>query len=455
MATLFKKTYTAPIPEGAEIFTHRGVKKARYKGRYGKTRTERLTENGTRLLLETQTWYTRINLADGGSDDVNTKCKDRTTAEQLAAKLQTEQDKIKAGVFTKKEMKAAKHGGDSLQKTIDAYLESMTARDKSKKTIKEFRRYLQVTCKALRWKNVKDIDKVSLDAYLEEERRNGRGARSCNAYIVTWVAFGNWLMNTDKTGINPVSGLVRFDERTDKRHVRRIFTVPELEALFKVSEERPLKERLTNRGSNATLSPATVDKLNQIGKTRSLAWRTFFYTGLRRSELRSITIGDAFLDAEPPYLLLQSENEKNSEGAQIPLHAELLPLLKQYKEERIKRLAGNLCAFPGAFDREPFFDGLPKELIRVLNRDMEAAGIKKIDGSGRVLDVHALRSTFCTMLELAGVGITTSQKAMRHSDPRLTANYYTLLELANLQKAINMLPAIGTNREEKKVCSGE
>jgi len=455
MATLFKKTYTAPIPEEAEIFTRKGIEFARYKGRDGKNRTERLTSDGSRLLLETQTWYAYITLADGGYDKINTKCKDKATAEQFAISLQTEQDKIRAGVFSKKEVKAAKHGRDSLQKTVEAYLSSMTARGKAVTTVKEFRRYLEVTCKALGWKTVKDIDKVSIDAYLEDQRRNGRGARSCNAYAVTWVAFGNWLMATDRTGINPVSGLVRFDERADRRHQRRAFTLPELELLFKTAEERPLKERLTNRGSKAKLTPATIDKLKWLGRTRSLAYRTLAYTGLRRSELRSITIGAAHLDSEPAYLLLQAENEKNRKGSRIPLHADLILALKEYRQERLKRLAGDCAAFPGTFDAAPFFDGLPKELVRVFDKDLEAAGISKKDGAGHVLDIHALRNTFCTMLARAGVGLATTQKLMRHNDPKLTANIYTILELTDTEKAVNSLPGIDTSREEKKVSSSE
>ena len=455
MATLFKKTYTAPIPEEAEIFTRKGIEFARYKGRDGKNRTERLTSDGSRLLLETQTWYAYITLADGGYDKINTKCKDKATAEQFAISLQTEQDKIRAGVFSKKEVKAAKHGRDSLQKTVEAYLSSMTARGKAVTTVKEFRRYLEVTCKALGWKTVKDIDKVSIDAYLEDQRRNGRGARSCNAYAVTWVAFGNWLMATDRTGINPVSGLVRFDERADRRHQRRAFTLPELELLFKTAEERPLKERLTNRGSKAKLTPATIDKLKWLGRTRAIAYRTLAYTGLRWSELRSITIGTAFLDAEPAFLLLQSENEKNSKGSRIPLHADLRVALMEYREDRIKRLAGDCTAFPGAFDHEPFFDELPVKMSKVFNQDLEAAGISKKDGAERVLDVHALRTTFGTMLARAGVGITTAQRLMRHSTPALTANVYTVLELTDTEQAVNALPKMESIREEKKVSSGE
>ena len=455
MATVFKKTYTAPIPENAETFTRKGTEYARYKGRDGKSRVERLTSDGARLLLETGTWYARISLSDGGSLTVNTKCKDKATAEQFAANLQTEEDKIRAGVFTKKEVKAARHGQDALQKSIDAYLGSMTARNKATKTVKEFRRYLESVCKALGWKAVRDVDKVALDAYLEEERRNGRGARSCNAYVVAWVSFGNWLMATDRTGINPVSGLVRFDERADRRHQRRAFTLPELELLFKTAEERPLKERLTNRGSKAKLTPATIDKLKWLGRTRAIAYRTLAYTGLRWSELRSITIGTAFLDAEPAFLLLQSENEKNSKGSRIPLHADLRVALMEYREDRIKRLAGDCTAFPGAFDHEPFFDELPVKMSKVFNQDLEAAGISKKDGAGRVLDVHALRTTFGTMLARAGVGITTAQRLMRHSTPALTANVYTVLELTDTEQAVNALPKMESIREEKKVSSGE
>jgi len=44
-------------------------------------------------------------------------------------------------------------------------------------------------------------------------------------------------------------------------------------------------------------------------------------------------------------------------------------------------------------------------------------------GDGSV-DVHAMRTTFGTNLSRAGVPLRTAQAAMRHSDPRLTANVY-------------------------------
>ena len=471
MATLFKKTYTATIPANAETYTRKGVEYARFKGRNGKTRIERLTDDGARLLLETESWYTRLRVADGGYLVINTKCKDRTTAEQYAANLQTEQDKVRAGVFTKKEANAAKHGRDALQTVIDAYLDSMTARGAAASTVKEWRRYLETVYTALGWQTLNDIDKTALDAYLEQERLNGgkehkgRGARSCNAYVVTWTAFGNWLARNGKTAINPVAGLVRFDERADRRHIRRAFTLPELQALCDAAEQRPLQERQTNRGSKAELKPETVDALQWLGRTRALAYKALAYTGLRWNELRSITIGAAHLDAEPAFLLLEAANEKNRKGAQIPLQEDLRQALKAYRDERIKRLVGDCSAFPGAFDGVTLFDGLPGKMNKVFDADLAAARVKnnkgeyeriaKMDGAGRVLDVHALRVTFGTMLARAGVGLATAQRLMRHSTPALTANVYTILELTDTGAAVNALPSMQANTVEKESYNGE
>ena len=41
MATVFRKTFTKPLPEGAELFTRKGVRLARWKDARGKSRVER------------------------------------------------------------------------------------------------------------------------------------------------------------------------------------------------------------------------------------------------------------------------------------------------------------------------------------------------------------------------------------------------------------------------------
>jgi len=46
------------------------------------------------------------------------------------------------------------------------------------------------------------------------------------------------------------------------------------------------------------------------------------------------------------------------------------------------------------------------------------------DTSGRRLDFHALRATFCTLLALAGVPLNKAMHLMRHNDPKLTMKVY-------------------------------
>jgi integrase len=46
---------------------------------------------------------------------------------------------------------------------------------------------------------------------------------------------------------------------------------------------------------------------------------------------------------------------------------------------------------------------------------------------------HDLRGTTATLLARAGVGLVVAQRILRHSDPRLTANMYSHVDLADLQ----------------------
>ncbi len=85
---------------------------------------------------------------------------------------------------------------------------------------------------------------------------------------------------------------------------------------------------------------------------------------------------------------------------------------------------------------------VPKGLVRILDRDLEAAGIAKVDERGRRLDVHALRHTFGTLLSKGGVAPRTAQAAMRHSHIDLTMNVYTDPRLLDVQGALGALATL-------------
>jgi hypothetical protein len=85
---------------------------------------------------------------------------------------------------------------------------------------------------------------------------------------------------------------------------------------------------------------------------------------------------------------------------------------------------------------------VPRNFVKVLDQDLRLAGIPKRDAAGRVVDVHSLRHTFCSHLSKGGVALRTAQAAMRHSDPKLTANTYTDPELLDVAGALDALPLL-------------
>jgi hypothetical protein len=85
--------------------------------------------------------------------------------------------------------------------------------------------------------------------------------------------------------------------------------------------------------------------------------------------------------------------------------------------------------------------------VKIFDRDLKHDGILKRDERGRTLDVHALRTTFGTLLS-KGVPLRTAQAAMRHSDPSLTANVYTDPRLLDVHGALDALPSLPLGSEQ-------
>ena len=199
-------------------------------------------------------------------------------------------------------------------------------------------------------------------------------------------------------------------------------------------------------------------------------------TGLRKGELASLTVSQLDLDADPAFLVLNAADEKNRQGSTIPLRADLAADLRewlagkartlqeakqdaptvQFKLEAVepqKRRIGDSIAFEGrtcqGVTRFPY--GLPADtpvfivpvaLVKILNRDLDQAGIPKKDERGRTVDVHAMRTTFGTLLSKGGVAPRTAQAAMRHSTINLTMNTYTDPKLLDVAGAMESLPAL-------------
>lgn len=118
---------------------------------------------------------------------------------------------------------------------------------------------------------------------------------------------------------------------------------------------------------------------------------------------------------------------KNRKTATLPLRTDLAAELREWLRDR-----------PAG---EPVFPVTGRRTDYVIAGDLADAGIMS-NVDGRIVDFHALRVTFVSRLATSGVPLAVAQKLARHSDPRLTANVYTHLGLAELQKAVELLPPV-------------
>jgi len=66
-----------------------------------------------------------------------------------------------------------------------------------------------------------------------------------------------------------------------------------------------------------------------VGEERALIYKTLVLTGLRLNELRSLTIGQLDLDSATPFAVLDAKDEKNRQGSEILLRADLAAHLRE------------------------------------------------------------------------------------------------------------------------------
>ncbi len=72
-----------------------------------------------------------------------------------------------------------------------------------------------------------------------------------------------------------------------------------------------------------------------------------------------------------------------------------------------------------------------------------------VDHNGRVVDFHALRATYITLLVKGGASMKATQELARHSDPSLTMNVYSRLGIHDLAGALDRLPSVTATELER------
>ena len=475
MAHVFKPTYTKPVPAEAEIVTKKGERFARIK-KDGKTVLAPLSEDGTKIVLESRIYHVRYKAQDGtwkrakgysdkdatqalgvrlergvarGIENLDDPYEDhnrRSLAEHLAefkAHLEAQNNspehvhKVVACCSLVFQGCGFKTIPDISASGVEEWLAA--ARKKSRVTTPEIPMAgtagsyrdigaaFGVSAKAVeKWKadgapiqRNQENDLAAIAAW-RRGRQTGRGGvsvQTSNHYLRSLKRFTRWLVKRERIGSDPLADLAALNTRVDRRHDRRALDPADFHALLNAAKRGPVVEGID-------------------GPDRAMLYLLAGWTGFRRKELASLTRRSFQLEGNPPIVTVNAAYARNKRRDSIPLHPVVVAWFREWLESK-----------PGLGADEPLFPlrnpggSSWRKTGKMMKTDLKAAGLPYKDEAGLYADFHSNRHTFISSLGRAGVSTTMAQKLARHSTPTLTANVYTHLGLGDKADAIASLPA--------------
>lgn len=272
---------------------------------------------------------------------------------------------------------------------------------------------MERVCSGCKFTFYGDISASKVQRHLAEKRNGGNGLshQTSNFYLQAIKQFCRWMVRDGRAVESPVDHLSGLNVKLDRRHDRRSLTATELSKLLE-----------------ATATGSVHHKLG--GEARALLYRVAMETGLRRSELRSLTPACLELDADPPVIVLAPQNVKNRKPTVQVIRPELAAELRTW--------LGNAQLA----QESPLWANLTQHTSKMLKADLEAAGIAYVDDAGRFADFHALRHSFVSLITQGGVHPKIAQRLARHSTVELTLGRYSHTLLSDEAAALDTLPSL-------------
>ncbi len=314
---------------------------------------------------------------------------DRAAAQQMLNEIQRDADKRRAGIVTPLMDQAAR----PVAEHVKDYMDDLKRQHLDAMHLRITENTMTRLAELGQWRRLSDITADNVATILARLSEKGLSVATVNRFLMRAKAFVHWLLDRHRIATDTLHKLKKTDERGKRKRARRALTDDEVARLLK-------------------LTPAH----------RADVYRFALLTGLRRKELHGLRWDDLHIDGDEPYVQLREEQTKNGEADALPLHPDLVVMLKGFH----RGMAGARV-----------FWAVPE--VRTLQRDLKRASIPFVDAVGRRADFHALRHTYCTMLARQVPNMKSAQELMRHSDPRLTANVYSHLGRRDIAKALASL----------------
>jgi integrase len=336
-----------------------------------------------------------------------------------------------------------------------AFREHLNAKSNTEKHVQLTLSRLLAVLQGCRFQMLDDLNAGRVAIWLSDQRKTGMGPATSNHYLSALKTFGNWLHKDRRHPENPFAHLNRVNARVDVRCVRRALVQEELARAIEAAENGEPFRDLT-------------------GDDRSVLYLLAAFTGLRSSELASLTDRSFDFRCEPPTLTVEAACSKHRREDVLPLHPQLAArlqvwLLKRREQSRevdvipiASRTSGEpQVLFPGTWveraapmlrkdlaeARKLWLEEAKTEFER---QEREQSGFLLADNDDGKADFHALRHTFISNLASNGVHPKLAKELARHSTITLTMDRYSHVGLLDMNGALECLPNVPNRSEERQ-----
>ena len=384
-------------------------------------------------------WYGRFRDADGVLRTVPL-ARDKAAARSMLADLERDADRGRAGLSDP----FAEHARTPLSDHADAFGRHLAAKGNTDQHVRgTLARVRGALIDGCGFRLPGDLSASRLAEHLADQRAaDVFGVATSNHYLTACKMFARWMVKDRRAADDPLAHLSRLNADADVRKERRDLPPAELAAVFDAAGRGPERGKL-------------------CGRDRRMLYVTAAYTGLRASELASLTRRSFDLgNPDGPTVTVEAGYSKHRRRDVLPVHPDLADRLGEWFAERdrdARDRAGReradapavlrIDAAPVAADSDAgrLWPGRwNAHAAEMLRGDLADAGVPYTDADGRDFDFHALRHQFITTLARSGVHPKDAQALARHSTITLTMDRYTHVGLRDMGAAVAALPGLPT-----------
>jgi len=367
--------------------------------------------NGKTVIKQSQKYYTRLTDADGIKRTIPL-FRDKTASQQQAAQLVREVELADSGVVDRYK----EHRLRPLVEHLEDFYESLLAKGCTGKHAKQVTSRVKRIIKGCKFRLWTDISSSKVQRYLADLRSNvdGISAQTFNFYLKSIKQLCTWMVQDRRAGESPLEHLKGLNVQTDRRHDRRALETDEVRRLLEATKAAP-------------------ERFGMTGRQRAMLYRLAIETGLRASELRSLTV--ASFDLNKCTVTIQAAYSKHRRQDELPLHPGTAKELQSFIAVKIP--TGQVFK-------------VPDKTSKMFQADLADACIAYVDDSGRYADFHCLRHTTGSLLTASGAHPKIVQSIMRHSDINMTMSRYTHIFKGQESEAIAGLPDLSLPGKDSK-----